>query len=263
MGLVSPPAEGHTDLADQVEGQNCGQTVIEPLAGMRRRRGPLGSNQTPADGYPPAMQTHHPVQGLSSSEVTARRAAGKGATPPRPTGRTYAQIVREDGFPLVNVVLYLLCLALLLLGQVSEALVASAAVLFNAVTSTVQEVRAKRTLDRIALLTRPRATVLRDGQEQLVDPGELVQEDVLLLRPGDQIVVDGPVIGEGSIDVDESLLTGESDAVTKQAGDRLYSGCPGYFTNQTIKERIGEGNQRWWACFFLPARRSSDTHPGP
>lgn len=170
------------------------------------------------------LHTLGPLQGLSTREAAARRTARKGAAPPIPTGRPYGQIVREDVFPLVNVVLYLLCLALLVLGQVSEALVAAAAVLFNAVTSTVQEVRAKRTLDRIALLTRPKATVLRDGREQIVDPGELVQDDVLVLRPGDQIVADGPVVGEGRIEVDESLLTGESDAVTKQAGDRLYSG---------------------------------------
>lgn len=176
------------------------------------------------NGTPPPLQTPAPLQGLSTHEVAAQQAAGKGAAPPLPTGRTYGQIVREDVFPLVNVVLYLLCLALLLLGQISEALVASAAVLFNAVTSTVQEARAKRTLDRIALLTRPRATALRDGQERLVDPSELVQDDLLVLRPGDQIVVDGPVVGDSPIEVDESLLTGEADAVTKQMGDRLYSG---------------------------------------
>jgi cation-transporting ATPase E len=170
------------------------------------------------------MSSPHSIKGLTTQEVEARRAAGKSAASPLPTGRTYEEIIREDVFALVNVVLYVLCLALLLLGQVSEALVASAAVLFNAVTSTVQEVRAKRTLDRIALLTRPKATVLRDGQEQSVDPGEVVQGDVLVLHPGDQIVVDGPIVGQGRIEVDESLLTGEADPVPKQAGDRLASG---------------------------------------
>jgi cation-transporting ATPase E len=95
---------------------------------------------------------------------------------------------------------------------------------FNLVISLIQEVRAKHTLDRIALLTRPKATVVRDGREQQLDPGEIVVDDILVLHPGDQIVVDGPVIGGCHVEVDESLLTGESDLVTKHEGDRLYSG---------------------------------------
>src|SRR4029453_10473826 len=88
----------------------------------------------------------------------------------------------------------------------------------------VQEIRAKRTLDRIALLTRPKATVVRDGTEQTGDPSELVMGDVLSTGPGDQIVVDGVVIGDGKLEVDESLLTGESDLIPKRAGDPVYSG---------------------------------------
>jgi len=170
------------------------------------------------------QMTHTTLQGLSTHEVQARRDAGKGALMPPPTGRTYAQIVREDVFTPINTILFVLCVALLLLGQYSEALVSAGAVLFNVLISVVQEVRAKRTLDRIALLTRPRATVIRDGQEQAIDPAELVQDDLLVLRTGDQIVADGPIIDQGRVQVDESLLTGESEPITRQGGDWLSSG---------------------------------------
>jgi len=88
----------------------------------------------------------------------------------------------------------------------------------------VQEIRAKRVLDRIALLTRPKATVMRKEQESLVDPGEIVIDDILVVRPGDQIVVDGPMVSDGHLEVDESLLSGESDLIPKRLGDHLYSG---------------------------------------
>ncbi len=170
------------------------------------------------------MLTDQSIQGLSTQEVEAKRAAGKVAVMPPPTTRSYGQIIREDVFTLVNNILFVLCLALLFFGQFSEAFVSAGTVLFNVVISVVQEVRAKRSLDHIALLTRPKATVLRDGQEQSIDPGEIVQDDLLVLHAGDQIVVDGPLVSGGRIEVDESLLTGESDPVTKQDGDRLYSG---------------------------------------
>jgi cation-transporting ATPase E len=143
---------------------------------------------------------------------------------PPPTGRTYALILREDVFTLINTILFVLCAALLLLGQYSEALISAGAVFFNVAVSVAQEVRAKLALDRIAVLTRPKATVIRDGQEQAIDPGELVQGDTLVLRAGDQVVADGPIIDEGRIQVDESLLTGESEPITKHLGDSLSSG---------------------------------------
>ncbi len=170
------------------------------------------------------QMTHPTLQGLSTHEVLSRRAASKGALMPPPTGRTYAQILREDVFTLINTILFVLCGALLLLGQYSEALISAGAVFFNVAVSVAQEVRAKLALDRIALLTRPKATVIRDGLEQAVDPGELVQGDVLVLRAGDQILADGPIIDEGRIQVDESLLTGESEPIAKRFGETLSSG---------------------------------------
>ena len=94
----------------------------------------------------------------------------------------------------------------------------------NTVISLFQEIRAKRVMDKMAILLRPKADVLRDGQVVEIDPSLVVLGDVLRLEPGDQVVVDGPMVGEGRMEVDESLLTGESDLVTKHPGDDLMSG---------------------------------------
>ncbi|MBN1137719.1 MAG: HAD-IC family P-type ATPase [Anaerolineae bacterium] len=170
-----------------------------------------------------------PVKGLSTAEVLERQARGLGNRDPVRTSRSYFQIIRENVFTFVNLVLFGLGTALVLLGRPSDAIVSVLVILFNVIVSVVQEIRAKRTLDRIALLTRPRATVLRDGQEQAVDPGDIVLGDILILRPGDQVVVDGQLVGgvgggTGRAELDESLLTGESDLIRKQSGDLVYSG---------------------------------------
>lgn len=164
------------------------------------------------------------LRGLSQEEVAARRAQGLGNTMPVKSSRSYVQIVRENVFNPINDLLYVLGIALVALGRVTDALVSVGVVLLNVAVSVIQEVRAKRVLDQIALLTRPRTTVIRAGQEQSVDPGDIVKGDVLLVRPGDQIVVDGPVLSTERVDVDESLLTGESDLIEKRPGDQLYSG---------------------------------------
>jgi cation-transporting P-type ATPase E len=164
------------------------------------------------------------LQGLTTSEVVFRRKQGLGNVAPLNTSRTYFQIVRENVFIPVNNFMFVLGIALLLLGQYTDALLSVGVVSFNILVSVVQEIRAKRTLDRIALLTRPKATVIREGKEQQVDPGELVIDDLLVVRPGDQIVVDGMVVGDSRMEVDESLLTGESDLISKRAGGTVYSG---------------------------------------
>src|SRR5919205_191105 len=168
--------------------------------------------------------SHIHLQGLPEIEVAAQRSKGLGNSMPVQVSRSYFQIIRENVFNSINTILFLLGIALVLLGRVSDALVAVGVVLVNVIVSVVQEVHAKQTLERIVLLTRPSATVIRDGQERQVDPGEIVVGDLLLVRPGDQIVVDGPVVGESTMNADESLLTGESDLVSKRTGDTAYSG---------------------------------------
>jgi cation-transporting ATPase E len=164
------------------------------------------------------------IEGLSESQVVMRRERGEGNNVQFQTGRSYLQILRNNAFTFINTVLFAIGVVLVLMGQIGDSLVTAGLVLLNVIVGVFQEVRAKRKLEQIALLTRPKATVVRSGKEKSVDPSEIVLGDVLLVREGDQIVVDGQVIENGHMEVDESLLTGESEQVPKKAGDPVYSG---------------------------------------
>jgi magnesium-transporting ATPase (P-type) len=110
------------------------------------------------------------LQGLSESEAKVRRASGQGNVAPLRTSRSTLQILRENVFTPVNTILFVLGLALIVLGQTSDAIVSVSVAFFNVLVGVVQEIRAKRTLDHIALLTRPKASVMREGHERLIDP---------------------------------------------------------------------------------------------
>lgn len=170
-----------------------------------------------------AQNTAPPIPGLSDQEVAAQRARGLVNTPPPPTTRTYGQILRENIFTFLNNILFLLAVALVLVGRPIDAIISLSVIGTNIVVSVVQEMRAKRMLDRVALLTRPRATVIRNGQEQELPPESLVLGDVLRVGPGDQILVDGKVVA-GRMSVDESQLTGESHTVPKEVDAPVFSG---------------------------------------
>ena len=170
------------------------------------------------------MQTKADLTGLTDQEVQHQRARGLGNDVKIKTGRTYGQIARDNLFTFFNIVLFSLAAVLLLLGSPRDAFFTGAIAFLNVIVATTQEVRAKRKLDQIALLTRPKATVVRAGQEQTVDPTEIVAGDLLVAGPGDQVLADGVVLGEGKADLDESLLTGESDLMPKTAGDTVLSG---------------------------------------
>jgi len=145
-----------------------------------------GPNQPQSATHMPTIdQTTTPFRGLSEREVLDRRASGQGNTAPAPTSRTYRQIVVENVFTFINSCLFCLGIALALLGRPLDALISTGVIALNILVSVVQEIRAKRTLDRIALLTRPTATVIRDGQTRALPPEELVVGDLLTVSPGD------------------------------------------------------------------------------
>jgi cation-transporting ATPase E len=183
-----------------------------------------------------------PSTGLTDAEAAERRSRGLGNSPPPPTTRTYTAIVRENVFTFVNNVLFILGFALVLVGRPFDAFVSLAVISTNIAVGIYQEVRAKQTLDRIALLTRPTAKVVRDGQQREVAPEELVVGDLIAIEAGDQVVVDGR-LADGRIEVDESQLTGESDLVPKRAGDQVFSGSfPTSGRGRYLAEIVGEAS---------------------
>ncbi len=180
------------------------------------------------------------VSGLTSSEVERRKQAGQSNEVELTTSRPYRDIIKSNVFNPVNIVLYLIAFGMLLVGDTRTAVTTVGLVVFNAIIGVTQEIRAKRQLDQIALLSRSQTAVIRDGQEQEVYPEELVLGDILIIRPGDQIPVDGLLVGDGRIEVDESALTGESDLILKSTGDTVLSGSFSV-TGRTMVEATGVG----------------------
>jgi cation-transporting P-type ATPase E len=142
---------------------------------------------------------------------------------PDETSRSLWQIVRANVFTLFNAIVSTSFLVLLLLGRWQDALFGLAAA-GNAVIGVVQEFRAKRSLDRLAVLDAPRARVMRDGQIQEIATADVVRDDVLVLRAGDQVTADASVLESEGLEADESLLTGESDPVGKDHRTDVLSG---------------------------------------
>ncbi len=171
----------------------------------------------------PIQQERDHLHGLSDAEAKRRRAAGQGNQTRATSSRTYRDIVRANLYTFINITLIGIGILLILLGRPRDAILSSGLAVINAIVGIIQEVIAKHRLDKISLLTRPTARVIRDSQERTVDPSELVLGDILVVGPGDQVMLDGAVVaGQGMFD--ESLLTGEQDHVRKELGDELFAG---------------------------------------
>ena len=162
--------------------------------------------------------------GLSDAEARSRLASEGGNAVPDAGGRSWWDIVRRNLFTFINITLVAIGIVLVAMGLYRDALLASGLAVVNGLVGVFQEARAKRRLDQIALLNRTDATVVRDGVERTIDPVLIVRGDVLRIRSGDQVFADGTVVGNSAMEMDESLLTGESDPVPKHPGDPVSSG---------------------------------------
>ncbi len=162
-------------------------------------------------------------QGLTSGEVAQRHADGQSNFVPRSTSRPVTEIIRANLFTLFNAILGTAAITVLLLGDWRDA-VFGIVLVSNIIIGMFSELRAKHMLDSVAVLDSPSSNVWRDGQLQSVDTSDLVVDDVVLLRLGDQIPADGETLDARGLEVDESILTGESVPVRKKPGERLLSG---------------------------------------
>lgn len=161
-------------------------------------------------------------QGLTTKEAKRLQEEGKGNAPPKSAGRTVGQILLGNLFTWFNILNLLLALALVAVRSYRNMLFMGV-VVFNTLISTVQEVRAKRTVDKLTLLVQAPVPVLRDGVWGELPPEQLVLGDVVRFSAGDQVCADAQVL-DGLGAANESLLTGESDALLKTRGDALLSG---------------------------------------
>ena len=209
----------------------------------------MASGSEPDGGF---VETHLQQGGLTSAQVAQRVAAGESNDTGRRTSRPVPDIVRANVATRFNAIVGALCAVVLVTGHPQDALF-GLVIVANTGIGVIQELRAKRTLDRLAVLGEEPARVVRDGAETALRSQDIVLGDLVLIGPGDRIMVDGEVTdrpggpggdgpgmpgspgGSGSpgtaglpggpgIEVDESLLTGETDPVTKKAGDQVLSG---------------------------------------
>ncbi len=164
-----------------------------------------------------------PAKGLTATEVADRIALGQVNDVPAAPTRTVAQIVRSNIFTRFNAILGAMLAVIVVVGPFQDALF-GLVLIGNATIGIVQELRAKRTLDQLSVLTAPKARVVRDGDVQEVGLGDVVLDDVIEAPAGAQVVVDGAVVTADGLEVDESLITGEADPVVKETGDEVLSG---------------------------------------
>jgi cation-transporting ATPase E len=183
------------------------------------------STPTAGHGVPdlPADLPATPDDGLTEEEATRRHAQGLGNDARITSGRTYADILKDNLLQPVNILLTAICVVLAALQLYGDAAVTIVLVIVNVVVGLVQEIRAKRSLDRLSVLTRPTASVIRGGVERALDALQVVLGDLLVIRRGDQLLLDGKVTS-GAFQADESLLTGESDRIPKTSGSEVLSG---------------------------------------
>jgi cation-transporting ATPase E len=195
------------------------------------------------------------LTGLTQAEVRHRVVAGLANTPPPAPGRTLAQILRANVLTRFNAILGALFVMVMIVGPPQDALF-GVVLAVNTGIGVAQELRAKRALDKLVILTTPRARVLRDGEVGEITQDEVVLDDVLDLRRGDQLPVDAAVVRAEGLELDEALLTGEAEPVPKQPGETVLSGS--FVVAGTGQARVtAVGGQSYAVRLQAHARRFS------
>lgn len=162
------------------------------------------------------------MTGLTNEQVQERIAEGKVNVNENPNTRTYKQIILENTLTFFNF-LNIALLVLVLFVRSYKNSMFMGIILINTVIGIIQEIRAKKTIDKLAILTESKTVVLREGKKWSISTEKLLLDDLIFLKTGDQVPADVKVL-EGTVEVNESLLTGESDNLSKSQGDELFSG---------------------------------------
>ncbi len=161
-------------------------------------------------------------KGLTSQQVQEHRLHGWTNRAVESASKTTKEIIHENVFTYFNLIFAVLAVLLCIAGSFRD-LTFLPVIIANTLIGIIQEVRAKQVLDNLSMLNAPRSAVVRDGKKKIVDSEELVLDDIVIFKAGSQVCADAEVCA-GEVQVNESLLTGESDEITKRRGDKLMSG---------------------------------------
>lgn len=175
-----------------------------------------------------------PAEGLTSGQVRERERAGYLNTPVNPPSKSVKQIILSNVFTYFNLVFFILAAAIIFVGSWRD-LTFMVIVIANTVIGIVQELRSKKTLDNLTILTAPKTTVIRNGEPFTLDTSRTVRDDIVVFSNGNQIFADAEVV-EGSCLVNEALITGEADEIKKEPGDILLSGS--FLVSGNCKARL-------------------------
>ena len=161
-------------------------------------------------------------KGLTSQQVQEHRLHGWTNKAVEPPSKTTKEIVHENVFTYFNLIFVVLAVLLCLVGSFRD-LTFLPVIIANTLIGIIQEIRAKQVLDKLTMLNAPRASVVRDGKRTVINAEDLVVDDIVIFKAGDQVCADAEV-SAGEVQVNESLLTGKADEITKRKGDKLMSG---------------------------------------
>lgn len=171
----------------------------------------------PTTRYNPDHQT-----GLTSQQVQEHRLHGWTNKAVDPPSKTTKEIIHDNIFTYFNLIFIVLAVLLCIVGSFRD-LTFLPVIIANTLIGIIQEVRAKQVLDNLTMLNAPNASVVRNGKTSVVNAEELVLDDIVIFKAGNQVCADA-LVSAGEVQVNESLLTGESDEITKRKGDQLMSG---------------------------------------
>ena len=190
--------------------------------------------------------------GLTSAQVEQRVSEGMDNKPVEAPSKTVKEILSDNIFTYFNLIFVILSVLLIIVGSYRD-LTFMPIIIANALTGIIQELRSKSVLDKISVLNAPVTTVVRDGEVKTVPSKDLVLDDIVIFKAGNQISADA-IIVDGNVSVNESLLTGESDEISKKAGDTLMSGS--YIVSGSCRARLEKvGRESYISKLTIQAKR--------
>ncbi len=213
----------------------------------------MRNNTEPVPYTEPERIYAEPDAGLTNAQAEQRRAEGYDNRPPEPPSKSVREILKSNIFTYFNFIFAILAALILYTGSYRD-VTFMPIIIANTLIGIIQELRSKRVLDKLSMLNAPVTSVVRDGRELSVLSRDLVLDDIAVFRAGNQISADAVVI-DGTVSVNESLLTGESDEIVKNKGDMLMSGS--YIVSGTCHARLEKvGEQSYISQLTIQAKKA-------